>query len=141
MSCRVCGATHAPPDNNKFGICKTCHTAFFYRNGRKRVTESDFLRLLADTLVLHMKRYRRTNVLGRCEALSDCTYGYRGYQCGLSAIAIRDGHKVCGSHARATSPVFVTAATTNNYDVVRDLVAEISAKDALFTEAIKAGLS
>ncbi len=140
VSCRVCGATHArPPRQEAFGICETCATAFKFRNGHHAVTEQDFLMLLAGKLVLDIKRLRRNGILGRCEAVSSWPQA-GGYQCGSNAVEMRSGRRVCGSHAKATSPVFVGTPDSNPYDTISAMILELCVEDDLFRCAVEAAL-
>lgn len=137
--CRVCGATHARPHSNKYGICDGCFTAFAYRNERADLNDDSFLTQLANQLSLDIKRHRRFGIIGRCEAVSAWTHG-GGYQCKGKAVAFRDGHLVCHSHAAADDPKWTGTPPADPYAIFADNLASVCVADERFLAAVESAL-
>jgi len=131
VSCRLCGATHAPPSDNQWKVCLNCFNAFQYSSGGD-MSDDAFTVFVARRLVSVVNRADLK--FGRCEVISSSAYGNAGYQCGHMAQTMRDGHNVCNSHAKATKPTYCGEKTINEYDILTERVAE------RFAEAVRKAL-
>lgn len=144
VSCRSCGATHASPHSNKWGICGECYTKFKYRNGKQELTDEAVTEQLARELMLTTKRLHEHGQIGRCEAVSSWYYKNMprdGYQCAHKAVTTKDGRRVCTLHAKALQPHFVGEKASDPYEVVTNLVSELASHDERFRLAIERALT
>jgi hypothetical protein len=55
----------------------------------------------------------------------------------MSATKHRDGHKVCGLHGRATSPVYVTDKQADHYRMLEEILRDLAKADDRFAEVIR----
>lgn len=146
VPCRLCGAAHARPSSNRFGVCDSCLRSYEYRNGHSKLSDEDFVILLARNLKNSIKRLSDGQMLGRCEALSSAPHvreEQRGYQCASLARYVRDGHNVCHSHARSTINTYIDHPENqrNGYDIIREMVGELCRSDREFLSAIEGALA
>lgn len=155
VPCRACGAVLAHPGRNKFDICGNCWTqVILHCSGtvdlrRRRqsklsnpstFTEEDVNSWLAHKLVKDIRRLTRTGIVGRCEAMSGWSSGNPGTQCACAATEHRDGHKVCGRHAKATAPVYVTDEQTDHYQMLSGIIRHLASVDVRFAQAVREAL-
>ena len=105
------------------------------------MSEEAFTAFVASRLVNDAKRASREQYLGRCEVISSTYYGYRGYQCGHVAMTMRDGHKVCASHSKATQPTYAGEATMDEYDALTEQLRFVCERDKRFEKAIRDALT
>lgn len=148
VPCRACGAVLAPAGGNEFGLCANCWKAvgmhcgatFDMRRGKQRldgITEDDVTGWLAHKLITDLKRLQRDGMVGRCEAISGWAAGHPGTQCAKPATHHRDGHRVCGKHAKATSPAYVGDVPNDPYLMLRDIMSDLTATDPRFAEIVR----
>lgn len=107
VSCRFCGATHACPHPNPFGLCDACHSRLSgWANMHRRQDEHVEIdeAYVSRYLVLRLKLMAsgRQKALGACHAL-----GNDGYQCRAPAVSERDGRQLCDSHLKAKALLLV----------------------------------
>lgn len=139
VSCRACGATHASPHPNQWGLCGECFTKFKYRSGGGELTDEAVTEQLARELVLTMKRLNQKGQIGRCEAISGWFYKDvpRGaYQCAHKAISTYNGRRVCALHAKAIHLRFCGEKASDPYETFTNIARDLAEKDELFRQAI-----
>jgi hypothetical protein len=155
IACAICGAVYACPrgyddEPPQFGSCCTCWSRFKDAWKRSRQhrhllpNEDDFNGWVARMLVNAAKRQRSGKMIGRCEAYSLFHYHTlqvaRPYQCANLAVRLRDGHRVCGQHYRATENRYVSDTTVNPYDQLSSLIRQLVKRDPMFECAIREAL-
>lgn len=137
VDCRACGAVFAaPPSDPSLGLCGTCENEFRYVAANPRMAHS-LDKWLAHRLILDLKRAKRGDMLGRCEAISRQGAHYSGYQCGHKAQGLREGRKACAVHMKYSEPAWVDQRDdVDAYRVLAELMAHVAKQDANIARVI-----
>lgn len=139
VSCRACGAVAGRParyPETPQGVCGNCEARFRYwdQHGKRRGAVS-FEMWLAHRLETELKRRLRTGISGPCEATAYTNL--TGYQCGLPAVVVQDGRKICKVHARSATTVnFVDGSKPEPLRHIADCLHELGRKDQDFRQMI-----
>lgn len=140
VSCRYCGAIHARPHDNRFGICASCYEALERHRSVKHLTDDVFL----EKLTRKLERIVQNEILGRstslrCEAISENPNPRTcGYQCEMQGHDMRQGRAVCPSHRDAAIVRFVRDAGMPLATVTRLLVELVARQPGLRDEIRRA---
>lgn len=151
MACRACGSfnTRTSGDDRPKDICTHCWRKFDtwrdQTNKRQKVSPNLINEFLARELFLSARRLLRHGVTGRCEALAlnaSWLFGREhihkeGFQCGLWAVKIRDGRRVCGKHFVSKNTVFEYPDRPTQYDTMRGMLVSLAAVDETFHEMLQ----
>lgn len=145
FECRVCGSSHIPTEGHA-SLCSACWEEFnrwAEASHSPDRSENTIARWMARRLMLDARRLASYGVTGRCEAVAGKERGWiDGFdmQCRNRAIGMRGDRRVCGCHARSTSPVFVGTEAHDPYADMERVMKELAAMDLSFRGAMMRAL-
>lgn len=151
FGCICCNSTRIGSSKKerraKVALCDACSEEFTRWSRIKGDTDNpdnDLNRWLARRLTMDAKRMHVRGVTGRCEAIA---MGPRGWidghvrQCRGRAVAMVEGHRVCGGHARASNPAFINTFENDAYADLQRVVTHLVKVDERFRACVAAALS
>lgn len=134
-ACRGCGATEDLVLHT-YRLCYTCTRHAQHQMGVRTLTEERVLTWLARKLARTAQQVAAGQIVGRCEARSKGSDDLR--QCASHAQTMREGRKVCTTHANAKTVVFVgEERISSEYDWMASTIRDLAAHDKHFRKVLR----
>jgi len=137
VQCRACGATHAKPHENKWGVCATCWGRVKPSDDSDGLAEVMLLQHFTSKLSSAAKRIHKGKPVHRCECISRTEELAPAYQCSTIANYKRDGRYVCHSHYRSESVTFVDQIAESQRDILKGVLENLYFADPDVLECMK----
>jgi len=140
--CRPCGAVYAQPSENG-DMCISCYKRYNTWLAKEKPTDLNKNKWLASVLAANLTRQKKFGVCGRCEAITQTsTLTHNAYyQCAAYASRMKDGRRLCPSHAEKADHLSFVDNVVSAYIHLENIISDLARMDDRLKCAIERGLN